>query len=209
MSRVDTSIGIYNYPVATTTATTQTALLAPTASGIYPSLPSPSIPLSTTTFPAGLWIGVPADIAGGEFDGHPFEVKVAGKLTTTATTSLTVALYNATAASFAGGPGATSYTLATLGTGCTKVAGNGTPSAVGTGGASVNFVLSVQFIWDSVSKNLSTLANTLYINGSLVTTTPANVTALGQADLNFIPAFTYSATNSPVLTLTEFVINRI
>lgn len=209
MSRQDTVCAWYSYPVATTTVTTETALLAPIASGLYAGLPSPTIPLSTSTNPVGLFVGAPPDIVGSEFDGHPFEVKLSAKLTTTATTSLTVNLYNAKASSFNSGPGSTGYTIASLGTGCTKVAGNGTPSAIGTGGASVNLVLTAQFLWDSVSNHLSTLATTLYINGTLVTTTATNATSVGTTDLNFIPSFTYSATNSPVLTVAELVINRI
>lgn len=209
MARVDTSVGIYNYPVATTTATTETALLAPTASGLYPGFPSPEFPLSTSSVPVGLFIGIPSDIVGSVYDGHPFEVRVAGKLTTTATTSLTVNLYNAKQSTFSGGPSASSYTIATLGTGCTKVVTNGTPQAVGSGGASVNVMQTASFIWDSVSKNLSTLSGTLYVNGTSVTTTLANATSVAITDINFIPSFTYSATNSPVLTLTEFVINRL
>ena len=206
MSRNDTSIGIYNFP-QTVAVTTETALLAPTASGVYPGLPSPVIPLSTSTYPAGVFIGVPADVAGGEFDGHPFEVVLAAKVTTSATANLTVNLYNAKASTFAGGPAASTYTLATLGSGCTDVA-PGSATAVGTGGASINVLVRATFLWDSTSKTLSTLTVTQYQKGASVSTTPANATTVAQGDLNFIPSFTVSA-GTATITVTEFVINRL
>lgn len=212
MARNDTSIAFYNYPVATTTATTETVLLAPTATGIYAGLPSPVFPASTTANPCGLNLTVPPDVALGEFDGHAFEVLIAYKLTTTATTSFTINLYNYTAAVLAGGPSATGYLGAAItGTGVTKLI-TGTATAVGTGGASVNGVFRAQFIWDSASKVLAA-SNTpvQFQKGATVTLTATNatVTGLGQTDLNFAPSFTYSVTNSPTLVITEFVINRI
>lgn len=213
MSRQDTSIGFYNYPVPTTAAITETILLAPSASGVYAGLPSPAFPLSTTTYPCGLNVSIPPDIALSEsWDGHPFEVRIAGRLTTTATTNFTVNLYNFTGAVLAGGPSAANYKGASLtGTGVTKLT-TGTATAVGTGGASVNFTFAQQFIWDSVSKTLAVAAAPVtYQLGAAVTNTvsAATVASLASTDLNFAPSFTYSATNTPVLTVTEFVINRI
>lgn len=211
MARNDTSIGLYNYPVPTTTATTETVLLAPSASGVYAGLPSPVFPLSTSTFPTGLNISPPVDVNLGEFDGHAFEVLVAGKLTTTATTSFTLNLYQYTAAALGSPSGAAYKGASVTGTGVTKLI-TGTATAVGTGGASVNFVLRTQFVWDSVSKSLCVASTpVMYQNGASValTVTTAATTGLALADLNFAPSFTYSATNSPVLTLTEFVINKI
>lgn len=212
MSRQDSVIGFYSYPVPTTTATTETILLAPSASGTYAGLPSPIFPLSTTTFPTGLNIAPPPDIALGTLNGRPFEIFIAGYLTTTATTSFTVNLYNFTAAALAGGPSASSYKGAsTSGTGVTKLV-TGTATAVGTGGASVNFVFRQQYIWDSVSGLLCAAnAPTTFQKGVTVSNTQsaATVASLAETDLNFAPSFTYSATNSPTLVLTDFVINRI
>ncbi len=77
MANQNSVAGIYNYPVTLSqyTAGTELALLAPLATGVYPSLPSPSVPLSTSAYPVVLWQGVPPDVAGGEFDGHPFQVE--------------------------------------------------------------------------------------------------------------------------------------
>lgn len=211
MSRQDTVIGLYNYPVASTTATTETILLAPIASGVYAGLPSPVFPLSTTTFPCGLNIAPPPDIVLGTLDGRAFEIFIAGKLTTTATTSFTVNLYQFTQAAL-GSPSGSAYKGAsTSGTGVTKLV-TGTATAVGTGGASVNFTFRQQFIWDSVSKTLAaTSVATTFQNGVSISNTQsaATVASLAETDLNFSPSFTYSATNSPTLVLTDFVINRI
>lgn len=211
MARVDTSIGLYNYPVPTTTATTETILLAPSASGVYAGFPSPAFPLSTTTYPTGLNISIPPDVALGTYDGRPFEILIAGKLTTTATTSFTINLYQFTQACL-GAPSGAAYKGASLsGTGVTKLV-TGTATAVGTGGASVNFTFRQQYIWDSVSGILCAAnAPATFQKGVTVSNTQsaATVASLAETDLNFAPSFTYSATNSPVLVLTDFVINRV
>lgn len=211
MARQDTSVGIYNYPqtIATTSAT---PLLTPSASGIYPSLPSPEFPLSTTALPAGLFIGIPSDIAGSVYDGHPFEVSLAIKATSTATTNFLVSLYNAKQSSFSAGPGAGTaggYTLGTLGTGCTKVIPS-TATAGLTSTQSINFWLKAQFLWDSTTQILSYLTSTAYLNGaSIAANTPINATGVTSADLNFIPQFTLASSATTTITVTEFVINRL
>jgi hypothetical protein len=215
MARQDTSVGYYNYPVATTTSTAEQIVLAPTASGVYPGFPSPLFPLSTSTYPAALILSVPPDIALSEsWDGHPFEVTVAGRLTTSATSNFTLNMRNVTyAASYGATPSGSAYKAAsTSGTGVTTLL-TGTATAVGTGGASINFVMKSQWIWDSVSKTLAAASTaTTYQLGTSITTTATNatVTSLGSTDLNFTLGVTYSsATAAGALTLTEWVINRI
>lgn len=212
MARQDTSVGLYNYPVAAITGTTETVLLAPSASGVYAGFPSPTFPLSTSTYPCGLNISIPPDIALSEsWDGHPFEILIAGRLTTTATTNFTLNLYQYTQAVLGSPSGSAYLGASTSGTGVTKLV-TGTATAVGTGGASVNFVFRQQYIWDSVSKLLAAAnAPTTFQKGVTVANTQsaATVASLGATDLNFAPSFTFSAANTPALTLTEFVINRI
>lgn len=210
MASQDTFVAWYNVPQVQST-TSNTALLVPSASGVYPGLPSPNFPLSTSTFPDALYLGIPPDIAGGELDGHPFEVVVALKVTTSATANFTLNLYNVTAAAVAGGPSASTYTAAALtGTGVTALL-VGTATAVGTGGASVSVILKAQYVWDSASKILG-ICNTAttYQKGVAITngTITATVASLGQADLNFLPSFTVSA-GTATITVTEFSIKRI
>lgn len=211
MSRQDTSVGIYNFP-QTVAVTTETPLLAPSASGIYPSLPSPEFPLSTTALPTGLFIGIPADIAGSVYDGHPFEVSLAIKATSTATTNFLVSLYNAKQSTFSAGSGAGTaggYTLGTLGTGCTKIIPS-TATAGLTASQSINFWMKAQFIWDSTTKILSYLASNAYLNGaSIAANSPVNATVVGLSDLNFIPSFTLASAATTTINVTEFVINRL
>ena len=215
MARQDTSVGYYNYPVATTTSTSANIILAPAASGVYPGFPSPAFPLSTTTYPAALILSVPPDIALSEsWDGHAFEVTVAGRLTTSATSNFLLSLYNVTnAASYGATPSGSAYKAAsTSGTGVTTLV-TGTATAVGTGGASVNFVFRSQWVWDSISKTLAAVnAPTMYQLGASVTATATNATvaSLGSTDLNFTLGITYSsATAAPALVLTEYVINKL
>ena len=211
MARSDSSIGLQNYQ-QTIAVTTATPLLAPSAGGVYPGLPSPLFPLSTSTYPCGLFIAVPPDISGGVFDGHPFQVSLAAKITGTATTNTLVNLYNAKASSWSAGPAAGTaggYTIATLGTGTTAVV-TGTATAGVTASASINFLMTAQFLWDSVTKILALQSATQYINGAVVAVAAtSNVTTVAAGDLNFIPSFTFASASTNTVLVTEFLINRV
>lgn len=212
MARQDTSVGIQNFP-QTIAATSETPLLVPSASGVVAGFPSPEFPLSTVSNPTGLFIGIPADIAGSVYDGHPFEVSLALKATSTATTNLLVSLYNAKQSTFAAGSGAGTaggYTLGTLGTGCTKIIPS-TATAGLTASQSINYWLKAQFIWDSTTKILSYITSTANLNGgtAIPANSPVNATAVGFSDLNFIPSFTLASAATTNIVVTEFVINRL
>ena len=210
MARVDTSAGYpaFNYSQVIA-VTTETPLLAPSASGVSPYFPSPEFPLSTTTYPTGVFVGVSPDIAGSVFDGHPFEVVLSFTASSTATTNTLVNLYNAKASSFAGGPAASSYTLATLGTG-TTVVNTGTATANLTSSVTINYILKNSFLWDSLTKILSWTGATQYQNGVLIANAAhANVTSVTATDLNFIPSFTFASAATTTVNIKEFVINRL
>lgn len=210
MSRQDTVAGYpaMNYSQAVA-VTSNTALLAPSAAGVSPYFPSPSIPLSTVTYPSGVFVGVSPDIAGSVFDGHPFEVSLSLTASSTATTNTLINLYNAKASSFAGGPSATGYTLATLGTGCTLV-NTGTATANLTSTVTINYSLKAQFLWDSLTGILSWLGAVQYQNGVLIANAAhANATSVAATDLNFIPSFTFASAATTTVNIKEFVINRL
>jgi hypothetical protein len=209
MARQDTVAGFPNFNYSQVIAvTTETPLLAPTASGVSPYFPSPDFPLSTSTYPSGVYVGVSSDIAGGAFDGHLFEVVLAFTASSTATTNLLVNLYNAKASTFAGGPAATGYTLATLGSGCTKVV-TGTATANLTSSVTVNYVMKTQFLWDSLTKILSWAGTSQYQNGVLISNAAnANATSVAVTDLNFIPSFTLASAATTTINFKEFCINR-
>lgn len=232
MSRNDTSNGWYNYPAQQIASTTsEVASLVPTATGVYPGVPAPFMPLSTSTYPSLLFTSVPSDIGptpwtsatatasntpgGSSYDGHPFEIVISGKLTTSATTNFTLNLYQVTYAAISVSPSGTGYpatlTAGPSGTGVTKLT-TGTATAVGTNGASVNFRFNQVYLWDSTSGILGAAgAANMYQKGASVSITQsaATVSSLGVKDLNFFPTFTFSASNSPVLLIEEFVINRV
>lgn len=221
MARQDTVIGLYNYAVKTAdyAGLTESALQAPSASGVYPGYPSPAFPLSNqvisgTTYPVVLWQGVPPDVAGGEFDGHPFEVKICGTATGAATCTLAVKLYQASNAVLTSG--ITSSTYATLtahgpsGTGISQIVSS---SAIALGStAKVNFTLNAPLQWDATSKTLNwASAPSFYAIGATLTATTGTVTttSVGQTDLNFFPTFTWGTAFGGALTITEFVINKL
>jgi hypothetical protein len=215
MSRQDTVAGFQNYPLPLSlyTAGSENVLFAPTASGTYSTLPSPLLPLSTTTYPIALFLAPSPDISGSVYDGHPFEVKFAIKFTTAGTCSILFNLYQVTNAVLTAGATNASYTALTQaspsGTGITKLV-TGTSTAANTTSGTITF--SQQYSWDSVGKLLGiNSAAVTYQKGVAISNTQsaATVGSLAQVDLNFIPSFTF-ATNLPtVFTLTEASINRI
>ena len=210
MARIDTSVGFpsFNY-VQSVAVTSETALLAPSASGVQPGFPSPEFPLSTSTYPVGIYVGIPADIAGAVYDGHPFEVSLAFTASSTATTNMLVNLYQAKQSTFSGGPAASSYTLATLGTGCTKVV-TGTATSGLTSTVSQNYWVKAQFVWDSLTQKLGYCLANQYQSGASVAVAASNsVSSLAITDLNFIPSFTFASAATTTITVKEFVINRV
>jgi hypothetical protein len=225
MAQQSTVVGWYNFPITPSqyTAGTASAVLVPSASGIYPGIPSPEFPLSTLTFPDALNISVPPELnpaasnavvgATSVFDGHPFEVRASVKITAPAgNTSLLLNLYQATNAALAGGPSSAAYApvIALSGTGVSKMT-TGTSTAVGASTSAV-FTMQSQFIWDSVSKTLNVInAPTQWMAGTTISTaaTTTSVTGLSNVDLNFYLGVTFSTTLPVSCTLTEFVISRL
>lgn len=214
MARQDTSYGFQNYslPLSLYTAGSENVLFTPTATG-GAQFPSPLFPLSTSTTPIALYAAPSPDIAGSVLDGHPFEIKIAAKFTTTGTCSILMNLYQVTNAVLTAGATNASYTNLTQaspsGTGITKLV-TGTSTAANT--TSGTIIYSGQYAWDSVSKLLGIASvGTTFQKGVSISTTQsaATVSSLNFNDLNFIPSFTF-ATNLPsVFTITEFSIDRI
>jgi hypothetical protein len=214
--RQDSVVGFQNYtvPLASYAGITETALLAPFSSGYYPGLPSPEFPLSTATYPVVLPISVPPDVSGGELDGHPFEVVIAGTVTGAATCTFDLKLWQASNAVLQSG--ITSATYATLlthppsGTGINGLVGSSAVTL--SSSVKTNFRLKAPFIWDSTSKQLNFAGATeFYAIGATATPTVTNasLTSIGQTDLNFFPTFTWGTAFGGSLILSEFAINRV
>lgn len=200
---VNTTIGYQNLPAQSiTTTATATPLLVP-AQGLYATLPSPTLAAG-----AGLWVGIPQDVANSECDGHPFKVRVAGKIFTGAASTVTFVLYQVPAATIAAG---TVSTLAGDQAVVTLAA-----SASITGAA--NFVVEAEFLWDSTSTKLNGFLTSASFSGANIGTfgaasTPVTVpytVASGVNGLNFIPTFSFSAGNAAnTVTVTEFALDRV
>ena len=207
MARQDSSVGIVNY-TQIVSGSSATPLLAPSSAGVNPGFPSPLFPLSTTTYPVGVFVGVPRD-SGLVYDGHPFEVSLVANISGTTTTNVLVSLFQATRASWVDGPYAGTYTLGTLGTGCTNVV-TGTATSGITSSASVNVWMKAQFVWSSATNTLGFAAATQYINGNVVSiSATASVTGVKIQDLNFLPQFTFASGGTNTISVSEFVINRL
>ena len=215
MARQDTVAGFQNYSLTPSltlyTAGSEQVLYAPLATA--PGFPSPIFPLSTATYPVALYVTPSPDIAGGELDGHPFEVKLALKVTTAASASITLNMYQVTNAVLTSGVTSTTYASLVQATpsvsGLTKLV-TGTSTAINT--TSGTIVFSQQYTWDSVSKLLAIATPaTTYQKGVAISNTQsaATVASLAAIDLNFIPTFTFTTALPTVVTVTEFSINRV
>jgi len=213
MSRQDTVAGFQNYSVPLSLYdTSERVLYAPLVS--TPGFQSPIFPLSTSTYPVAAYVTPSPDIAGSVYDGHPFEIKIAIKFTTTGSTNILLNFYQVTNAVLTSGITSTTYAGLVQATpsvsGLTKLV-TGTATAANTTSGTLTF--SQQYSWDSTSKLLAinTTAVT-YQKGVAISNTQsaATVASLAQVDLNFLPSFTLSTnTNVSVLTVTEFSLNRI
>jgi hypothetical protein len=206
MSRQDSSIGLYNF-TQTIVGSSATPLLAPAAASVNPGFPSPLFPLSTTTYPVGLFIGVPRD--SGAYDSHPFEVQLTANISGTTTTSALVNLFQVSQSTWKDGPYAGTYTAGVLGTGCTNVV-TGTSTAGITASTRINFWMRARFIWSSATNILSFGSAEQWINGSVVSiAATASVSSVNIQDLSFIPQFTFASGGVNTIAVSEFTISRL
>ena len=108
MARQDTVAGFQNYSVPLSLYTTAEGVLyAPLVSA--PGFQSPLLPLSTATYPVAAFITPSPDIAGSVYDGHPFEIKLAIKFTTTGSTNILLNMYQVTNAVLTSGITSATY----------------------------------------------------------------------------------------------------
>lgn len=197
MSNMNTFAGFQNLPAITWTfGATATGYVIP-ASGVYSTLPSP-------TQVAGNWLVVPAlpgDVNGGVLDnGRPFRVRINGVLNAAQSETLTVDLYQATAAKFAAGVTATANG--------TKIMTTGLSLATGAA-LKTNFFLDAVLMWDSQSKTLNGFTTGQAANATFTAfTKTTQVTALTENDLNFFPVFTLGTGTGDILGPIDISIDR-
>lgn len=203
MSNSNTSLWFNDLPSQSITGTAETALVVPTSTQNYGTLPSPAFAAGT-----GLSIGWPADIIGSSvYDGHPFKVRVAGKVTTSVSSTFQVKLYQVPGSIIAAG---TQGTLAN-----DHVVSSLAATTVAT--ATQNFLVESEFFWDSTTKTLNGYTTAAQINGvniavnsgtagTFVATT--QVTSVGIADVNFIPSFTFGTSGANSVVVTEYALDR-
>lgn len=209
MSNVNTSSGFYNLPTTVVTATSEQAMLVP-ATGLYASLPSPTLPVG-----AGLSVAPSPDITGSVFDGRPFRVRAVGVASTLGAAATIIAKLrqvNAVAVGVIGAAGSVT-TAGVPGTGTNLFA---TSATIGSSNvASVQFEYEYTLFWDSVSKNLTGFKSVDYTNFTSTNVLTAAavgtpIATLNFADLNFLMSFTFSAANATnTITVKEVSIERV
>lgn len=130
------------------------------------------------------------------FDGTPFRLRINGKITTGASTNLTVAIQ--------------------VGNSTTVVAGNtiATTGSLAVNTTSANFQLECVCIWDNVSQKLQGAISPMsWVNATAVSAavlTGSNAVAVTtQAGLTFVPVITVSATTTVTITISEFTAENV
>lgn len=135
--------------------------------------------------------------AGGiNFDGMPFRIRVVGRVTTTGSTNITVAIMQASSAT-------TTYTSG-------NVIATTQARAVNT--ASANFLLEATCMWDSTSTKLNGIQHdwngtTPTIDAEAVLTNQLAITT--QSSLGFEIAVTSSTASTATFYFSEFVIETL
>lgn len=200
MANTNTVAALYNQTAAIT-STTETAFSSQNPIG---GSSTALFPLSTTR----ALIGVSSNI----FDGKPFRIRIAGKVTAGASLNTTVQVYWNSAAN----------TNLTTFTGDISVLTTGTMASGAA--ASLSFYHTSLVLWDSVSQQIAAFSEAGGLKN--IPTTPAVLTAAGAAvisatnpvktavtavtSLNFFSTVTFGTANaSNTCTLTEFAIDQI
>lgn len=126
------------------------------------------------------------------FDGFPFKLRIAGKVTTGASCNVTVAVQQGNSTTVTSG-----NTVMTTG-------------AVAVNTASATFCLEGTFTWDNVAQKIMGFF-TGQINNSLVSLAAATnaVSVTAQSSLQFVPVITFSATTGATMTISEFVAEAV
>lgn len=202
MSSANTFNGFVNLPAINGASYTSESGYVIPSSGTYAGLPSPAqIAANWLVVPA-----LPGDVTGGVLDyGRPFKVRVSFAANIAQSETITVNLYQCTAANFAAGVAATSKG--------TQIA----TWAQATGAARKGqFYLEAILTWDSTSKIL----NGFYqgwnsLNGTTggvaksQTALAAAPSSLAENDLNFFPTFTCGTGTSDTIGPIDIIVDRM
>src|SRR5271155_416153 len=208
MSNQNTVNGFFNIPAQVVTVSTEVALLVP-AAGVYPGLPSPTLPVSS-----GVSISAPQDAIlglGSTVDVHAFKIRLGARVVNPGAGTLTIKLYQIPAASVG--------VIAAAG-GVTSAGAPGTGANIfHTTGALTMANPSIYYeeflcFWSATNNNLGATHSGLQ-NASTVIALAAVSNALTTgvtlaSALNFMPSFTFSGANAGnSVQVQEFSIDRV
>lgn len=134
-----------------------------------------------------------APTAGGlNQDGLPFKVRLAGRVTTTGSTNITVAIAQGTTTTYASG----------------NVIATSAATAVNT--TSANFVVEAVCMWDSVLQKLNGYQIGAFNNTLIAAAALTNqVTVTAQTSLQFVLAVTSSGASTATFYISAFEIDRV
>lgn len=191
MANVNSSQGWVSLPAQTIPGTSATALLVPASTAQYQGLPSPIFAAG-----AGLYLQLDPNYqssnpyassptyVNSSVDGRPFLLRVVGVVTVAASSTFVCGVYNGTSSTLTNDTliaASASYTITTA--------------------SSINFIMDIDLLWDSVSSKLngqfSSNVNNTFTGGAAIT----SISSLSVTNLSFIPAFTFG-TNAGTATVT-------
>lgn len=209
MANMNTFAGIQNFPAQVITGTSETALLVPATSGVYPGYPSPQFPASS-----GLSIAPPNDTTGfgSALDVREFKVRLVARVVNPGAGTLTVKLYQV--------PFANIGTISATG----SVTSGGAP---GSGDVLVHttaaltqanpsiFAIEYDLVWSSINGRLDGVVTGVQNTSTLISLAAISSGGLSSgvatvSQLNFLPSFTFSAANAgDSVQVSEFVVERV
>ncbi len=165
---------------------------------------TPTFNNQTASSPSALQVILPPDLAvGGEFDGHPFKVRVCGKAQVVTTATVLVSIYNDVSMTATAG-----NIVASTGAG---------PSVTGGATAFCLFELEADILWDSSSLVLGgqqygfvQTSGGTQTNVAGTSLTNAKTQAAGAVPAGFSIGITYSVGNTgSLVTISEFSVERV
>jgi hypothetical protein len=133
-----------------------------------------------------------ATAGGTNMDGFAFKVRLVGRVTTTGTTNITVAIQQ--------------------GNTTTPTAGNiiATSAATAVNTASANFNVEATCLWDSTTTKLNGYQIGAFNNTLIAAAALTNqVTVTSQTALQFVPSVTSSGASTATFFISEFVIDEV
>lgn len=207
MPNTNTILGFYNLPAQVITGTAETALLVP-AAGVYPGLPSPTLPVGS-----GLSVAALQDITGpgSGVDLQEFKIRLIARVANPGAGNFTLKMYQVSAAGV--GVIAASGGVTSAGAPGTAATAIDAGSAAAAGNPSI-YNVNYELLWSFANGTLGGLVNGFRNASTIIAqatiSAPNSTTVAAVSALNFMPSFTFATGNAGnSVQVSEFVIEQV